>query len=255
VSGKVYIVGAGPGDPRLLTIRGLECLRLADVVVYDRLVDGAVLDQAPRAARRIFAGKEPEHHPLAQEAIHELLAEEAARGRTVVRLKGGDPFVFGRGGEEAEFLAARGIDFEIVPGVSSAIAVPGAAGIPLTHRRVSRAFAVVAGHTCSPDPEPDYPSLLRGAGTLVVLMGVRSLPRIVARLLEGGIDPATPAAVVENGTRPDQRTLVTTLAGLVAAAHDARAPAVIVVGEVVRLRERIRPLAAELAAIDAPSGG
>ena len=144
MSGKVYIVGAGPGDPRLITVRGLECIRAADVVVYDRLVDPALLDEAPHDAERVYVGKEPDHHALAQERIHELVAMHAGLGRTVVRLKGGDPFVFGRGGEEAAFLAERGIAYEIVPGVTSAIAVPACAGIPVTHRGISSSFAVTS---------------------------------------------------------------------------------------------------------------
>lgn len=240
MSGKVYIVGAGPGDPRLITVRGLECIRAADVVVYDRLVDPALLDEARHDAERVYVGKEPDNHALGQERIHELVAMHAGLGRTVVRLKGGDPFVFGRGGEEAVFLAERGIPYEIVPGVTSAIAVPAFAGIPVTHRGIASSFAVVTGHGCGLDPGVDYAALLQSAGTVVILMGVRNLPKIVEQLRVAGIDPATPVALVANGSYPDQRTVVSRLDAVVAEARDVRSPAVIVVGRVVGLREQLR---------------
>jgi uroporphyrin-III C-methyltransferase len=247
VIGKVYIVGAGPGDRRLITVGGIERLRAADVVLYDRLVDPTLLDEARPEAVRIFVGKEAGHHTLPQAAIHALLEEHARAGREVVRLKGGDPFVFGRGSEEAAYLVERGIPFEIIPGVTSAVAVPAFAGIPVSHRGIARSFSVATGHASSVEPEPDYAALVRAAGTLVILMGVDNLPRIAARLLEGGIEGSMPIAVIENGTRPDQRTIVSTLAGIAAAARDARPPAVVVVGEVVRLRDQLRWFAAEVA--------
>jgi uroporphyrin-III C-methyltransferase len=245
--GRVYIVGAGPGDPRLITVRGLECIRSADVLVHDRLVSTALLDQAPAAAERIYAGKEPHDHSVDQARIHDLLALHAEQGRTVVRLKGGDPFVFGRGGEEAAFLASRGIPFEVVPGVTSAVAVPALAGIPLTQRGVAASFAVATGHACGGAGGPDYAALLRGAGTLVILMGVRSLPAIVQQLRSGGAAGDTPVALISNGSRAEQRVVVSTLASVVEDARDAAPPGVIVIGEVVRLRDQLVPLAAELA--------
>ena len=239
MSGKVWIVGAGPGDPKLITVRGLECLRRAEVVVYDRLLDPALLDEAPAAAERIYVGKEHDNHAVPQARIQELLALHAERGKRVVRLKGGDPFVFGRGAEEAAFLRAHGIELELVPGVSSAVAVPEAAGIPLTHRGVASSFAVATGHLCGLEPGVDYAALLRAAGTLVILMGVRSLPRIAAQLRDAGIDLTTPVAIVENGTHPDERITVSTLQHVERDAAGARSPAVIVIGAVVALRDAI----------------
>src|SRR5262249_17602920 len=185
--GTVALVGAGPGDPGLMTVRGLELLRRAHVVVYDRLVHPGLLEEAPRA-RRIFAGKESGHHALPQERINALLIMHARRGRRVVRLKGGDPFVFGRGGEEAEALARAGIPFEVVPGVSSAVAVPAYAGIPLTHRGVASSFAVVTGHEEAGKPESsvDWARLARSVDTLVILMGLKSLSRIARELIAHG---------------------------------------------------------------------
>ncbi len=240
MKGKVSIVGAGPGDPRLITLWGLQCIRAADVVVFDRLVDPSLLDEAPPHAERIYVGKESTHHTLPQERINELLVMHASLGRTVVRLKGGDPLVLGRGGEEAAFLADRGIPFEIVPGVTSAIALPAFAGIPVTHRGVSNSFAVVTGHACGIETAPDYAALFRSAGTLVVLMGVKSLPQIVAQLLSGGIDPATPVAAIERGSHATQHTVVSTLNGILKESTDLSPPAVIVIGKVVSLRDRLQ---------------
>jgi len=240
MNGKVFIVGAGPGDPRLMTVRGLQCIQAADVLIYDRLVDRSLLDKAPPRAERIYAGKESSHHTLPQEEINALMETHARMGRTVVRLKGGDPFVFGRGGEEAAFLAERGIVFEIVPGVSSATAVPAFAGIPLTQRGISSSFAVVTGHGCGLEELPDFAAILRQVSTLVILMGVGNLPRIAARLLAGGTDPAMPVAVIEQGTHPSQRTFVSTLGELSAHIPELQPPAVIVVGQVVLLRETLR---------------
>ncbi len=242
--GVVYLVGAGPGDPELLTLRGLRCLRQADVVVYDRLVDARLLDEAPAAARRVFAGKGPGRQALRQEEINALLVRQARAGRVVVRLKGGDPFVFGRGGEEALACAAAGVAWEAVPGVSSAASVPGLAGIPLTHRGVAAGFAVVTGHSAGED-DLDWGALAR-VDTLVVLMGAARLGEIAALLRAHGKPPETPVAVVENGTHPDERVLTGTLADVaeIAAAAGLASPAVIVVGEVVRLRSALAPTAA-----------
>jgi uroporphyrin-III C-methyltransferase len=234
----VYLVGAGPGDPRLLTLRGAEALQRADVVVYDRLAPEALLDLAPRGAERVDAGKARGRVALSQEAINRVLVDRGRRGLTVVRLKGGDPFVFGRGAEECEALRAAGVPFRVVPGVTSAIAVPAAAGIPVTHRRLASAFAVVTGHECEGVSNLDWESLAR-VPTLVVLMGLSALPEITARLLEHGADPDTPAAVIASGTLPAQRVVVATLATLAArvAGEGLEPPATVVVGEVVRVRE------------------
>jgi uroporphyrin-III C-methyltransferase len=240
MNGKVFIVGAGPGDPRLITVRGLQCIQAADVLIYDRLVDPSLLDEAPPHAERIYAGKESSHHTLPQEQINALMEAHARMGRTVVRLKGGDPFVFGRGGEEAAFLAERGLVFEIVPGVSSATAVPAFAGIPVTQRGVSSSFAVVTGHGCGVEEFPDFAGILRRVGTLVILMGVRNLPRIVAQLLAGGTPPAMPVAVIEQGTHAAQRTFISTLGELSARIPELQPPAVIVVGQVALLHETLR---------------
>jgi uroporphyrin-III C-methyltransferase len=242
VQGKVYIVGAGPGDPRLITVRGIECLNMAEVVVYDRLVDPDLLDKAPIKAERIYAGKESGHHSWPQDRINELLLKHASLGKIVVRLKGGDPFIFGRGGEEASFLASRGILFEIVPGVSSAIAAPAIAGIPLTYRGVSNSFAVATGHPCGPGSEVDFLSLYKAAGTLVILMGVGRRCEIAQRLIEGLVDPATAVAIIEHGSRAEQRVTLTTLKDIRLEGRDIKPPAVIVIGDVVALRDAISNL-------------
>src|SRR5437870_8872820 len=213
--GTVSLVGAGPGDPGLITAKGLELLRSADVVVYDRLVAPSLVAEAPPKAERVFVGKAPHGGGAdrAQDEINALLVDRARRGLMVVRLKGGDPFVFGRGAEECEALQAAGVPFHVVPGVTSAIAVPAAAGIPVTHRRLASAFAVVTGHECDGVSSLDWEALAR-VPTLVVLMGLSALPEITARLLEHGADPDTPAAVIARGTLPAQRTVVGTLATL-----------------------------------------
>jgi uroporphyrin-III C-methyltransferase len=240
---NVALVGAGPGDPGLMTVRGLALLRRADVVVYDRLVDPRLLDEARPDARRVFVGKASGAHTLPQPEINALLVRHAAQGRRVVRLKGGDPFVFGRGGEEAEALAAAGIPFEVVPGVSSAVAVPAYAGIPVTHRGVASSFAVVTGHEDEGKDEAavDWSRLATAVDTLVILMGVRSLPRIAAALLEAGRAPATPVALVRWGTTDAQESVVGRLDQIATLAAAARLapPVVIVVGDVVNLRERL----------------
>lgn len=239
--GTVYLVGAGPGDPGLITVRGLELLRRADVVVFDRLVSGRLLDEARPRARRVFAGKSPGRHTCSQAEINALLVTHARRGRTVVRLKGGDPFVFGRGGEEALALAAAGIPFEVVPGVSSVAAVPAAAGIPLTHRGVSSSFAVVAGHGAGGGLPAGWERLATAVDTLVVLMGLGTLPDLAAGLLAHGRSPATPVALIRAGTTPGQRTVTGTLADIVerAAGAGLTPPVLAVIGEVVGLAHRL----------------
>jgi uroporphyrin-III C-methyltransferase/precorrin-2 dehydrogenase/sirohydrochlorin ferrochelatase len=235
-TGVVYLVGAGPGDPGLITARGLELLRSADVVAYDRLVSPALVAAAPASAERVFVGKEPHEAGTRQQDINALLVDRARRGRTVVRLKGGDPFVFGRGAEECEALRAAGVAFQVIPGVSSATAVPAAAGIPVTHRRVASAFAVVAGHESDGRSDLDWEALAR-VPTLVVLMGLSALPDIVARLRAQGMMPDTPAAVIANGTLPQQRTVAGTLEDIVdlVSAAGLEPPATVVIGEVVRV--------------------
>ena len=234
----VYLVGAGPGDPGLITARGLDLIRACDVLVFDRLAAPELVDEAPRGAERIFVGKEPGCHSRTQAEINDLLVELGRGDRVVVRLKGGDPFVFGRGGEEAEALAAAGVPFEVVPGVSSATAVPAYAGIPVTHRGVASSFMVTTGH---PESSMQWDVLARFNGTVVLLMGVATLRRATERLIEEGRDPTEPAAVVEQGTVGRQRTIVGVLASIADLAESAQIepPATVVIGQVVTLREKI----------------
>jgi uroporphyrinogen III methyltransferase / synthase len=239
--GRVALVGAGPGDPGLLTVRASRCLEEAEVIVYDRLVNPALLDLAPPDTLRIFAGKRAGAHCLPQAAINALLVHHAEAGRFVVRLKSGDPFVFGRGGEEALALAKAGIAFEIVPGISSAIAVPAYAGIPVTHRGIAASFAVLTGHE---DPSKtseavDWRKLATAVDTLVVLMAAATFPRIVGALLAYGRAPETPVALIRWGTTEAQEVRVGTLADIVKRARGFEAPVVAVIGEVVALRERL----------------
>ena len=235
--GRVALVGAGPGDPGLLTVRGRRLLRRADVVVYDRLVDTRLLELVPAHARLVFAGKESGHHSRPQEEINALLIIEALRGRRVVRLKGGDPFVLGRGGEEAAALEAAGIRFEIVPGVSSAVAAPAYAGIPVTHRGVASSFAVVTGHEChGKDRRVDWAKLATAVDTLVVLMGAGRLETIARELIAHGGAADTPTALIRAATTSDQQTVTTTLAAVAAGEARLPAPVVMVVGHVVSFR-------------------
>lgn len=238
MSGFVSIVGAGPGDPGLITVKGLARLRLAEVVLFDRLVPLELLNEASPEAELIDVGKQPKRHRRSQAEINVLLIERARAGKRVVRLKGGDPFVFGRGGEECQALAAAGISFEVIPGVSSAIAAPAYAGIPVTQRGVTTAFTVVAGHTAGPQADIDWPGLAR-TGTVVFLMGVAHLPEIIDQLILHGRPSDTPAAVIQDGTTQDQIVVTGSLADIVERAQGIRPPATLIVGEVVRLRERI----------------
>jgi uroporphyrinogen III methyltransferase/synthase len=242
--GSVYLVGAGPGDPGLITQKGVSCLAMADVVVYDHLLDDVLLGNAPDGSEKIYVGKSAAVHAMEQSEINRLLVNKAKEGKVVVRLKGGDPFVLGRGGEEAEELEREGIPFEIVPGVTSAIAVPAYAGIPVTHRAMASSFAVITGHE---DPTKAINSIAwdkigTGVDTLVFLMGMKNLPDIVNRLIEHGRPPLTPVAVVQNGTRPEQITVSGTLTDIVEKVKKANLgpPSVIVVGNVVGLREKLR---------------
>ena len=229
----VYLVGAGPGDPGLLTRRGADLLARADVVVHDRLSEISLLDLAPKDVERVDVGKSP-GGPVAQQEINDLLVERGLRGQEVVRLKGGDPFVFGRGGEEAQALAEAGVPFEVVPGVSAAVAVPAYAGIPVTHRTLSTSFTVVTGHSRhAVDDDVDWDALARAADTIVVLMGVAHRADIAARLQAGGLPADTPVAAVRWGTRPGQRTVRTTLGELAGAVLEP--PVTIVIGKVAGL--------------------
>ncbi len=243
VVGKVYLVGAGPGDPQLLTLRGKQCLERADVVVYDYLANPVLLDYAPERAERIYVGRRDRGAYQDQQEVNHLLIGKAREGKVVVRLKGGDPFVFGRGGEEAEAVAEAGISFEIVPGVTSAVAVPAYAGIPITHRTLASTVAFVTGHE-DPTKGPssmEWPRLASADGTLVFLMGMKNLPAIVERLTKDGKSSDTPVALIRWGTRAHQRTVVGTLGDIVKKAESAQMepPTIIVVGQVVRLRDQL----------------
>ncbi|SDF18666.1 uroporphyrinogen-III C-methyltransferase [Blastococcus fimeti] len=238
-AGSVVLVGGGPGDPALITVRGRQALAQADVVVADHLAPLSLLASLPPDVEVIDASKLPRGRSMAQEQINELLVERALAGKRVVRLKGGDPFVFGRGMEEVEACVAAGVPVEVVPGVTSAIAVPALAGIPVTHRGLTHEFVVVSGHLPPGHPSSlvDWPAIARLRGTVVVLMGVDTAPAIAAALVEHGRDPATPVAVVSDGSMPTQRTVRTTLAELpgILATADIRPPSVWVVGPVVSL--------------------
>ena len=244
MAGMVYLVGAGPGDYGLTSVKTCECLKKADVVVYDRLADPRILNHAPKAAEYIYVGKASANHTMKQGDINQLLVDKAKEGKCVVRLKGGDPFVFGRGGEEALLLEENGLPFEIVPGITSAISVPAYAGIPVTHRAVATSFAVVTGHEDPTKGESSmrWEHLATATDTIVFLMGVENLPHITAKLMEFGRPADTPAAVIRWGTKPEQRVLVTTVG---TAAEDVKKnklkpPAIFIVGEVVRLREKLQ---------------
>lgn len=249
-SGVVHLVGAGPGDPDLLTLRAARLMQEADVVVYDYLVSDAVLGLLNPRAERIYAGKQQARHALSQDGINKLLVGLARRGRRVLRLKGGDPFIFGRGGEEAEFLARHGVPFEVVPGVTSASGASSCAGIPLTHRDHARAVVFVTGHLKDGSSELDWPMLARPQQTLVIYMGVTRLAEICGRLVAHGLDAATPAAVIERATTPAQRVVAATVGTLpaVAAAEAVKPPALIVIGEVVALRDALGSRAERAAA-------
>jgi len=241
--GCVYLVGAGPGDPGLMTVRGRQLLRRADAVVYDNLAARRLLAEAPSEAEMIYVGKQASAHTLKQEEINALLVRLGLEGKQVVRLKGGDPFVFGRGGEEALALVEAGVAFEVVPGITAGVAAPAYAGIPVTHRGVTSSIALITGHE-TPDKDEsdlDYAALANWPGTLAFYMGVKNLPKIATSLMEHGMDPATPAALVRRGTTARQETVTGTLADIteVAARAGIKPPALIVVGHVVALRKHI----------------
>ncbi|BAS29168.1 uroporphyrinogen-III C-methyltransferase [Limnochorda pilosa] len=239
--GTVYLVGAGPGDPDLITVKGLRCLEAADVVIHDRLVAPELVARARPSAVRVNAGKRPGGPSMPQEEIHRVMVAAARSGAVVVRLHGGDPFVFGRGGEEMVALASTGIPVEVVPGVSSAHAVPACAGIPLTHRGLARSFAVLTARTCQEGSLQAQVAALGRPDTLVALMAVGVLEALEEALLESSWTGGTPIALVERGTTPEQRVVVTRLEGMarVAEAAGIRSPATVVVGDVVALRAAI----------------
>ncbi len=240
----MYLVGAGPGDIGLLTVKGLKCLQKAEVVIYDFHLNAQILNYISRDAEFIYAGKRGGHHTMTQDEINAAIVAKAKEGKTVCRLKGGDPFVFGRGGEEAQVLAKEGIRFEVVPGVSSSVAAPAYAGIPLTHRLYSSSFAVIPGYEDITKEESsiDWSKLATGVGTLVFLMAVKNIAVLTQKLIENGRHPDTPVAVVRWGTRPDQRTLEGSLKDIadLVREKDIRPPAVMVVGEVVNLRKELK---------------
>jgi len=244
MKGKVYLVGAGPGDIGLLTVKGLKCLKKADVVVYDFHLNAQVLNYINHDAEFIYAGKRGGHHTLTQDEINAVLIRKAKEGKVICRLKGGDPFVFGRGGEEAEELAGEDIEFEIVPGISSSIAAPAYAGIPLTHRLLSSSFAVIPGYEDAAKKESsiDWAKIATGIGTLVFLMGVKNIDLISRKLIENGRSAETPVAVIRWGTRPDQKTIIGTLGNIadMVKERDIKPPAVMVVGDVVKLRQSLK---------------
>lgn len=241
--GKVYLVGSGPGDPELLTLKARRLIDTADVVVYDQLPGKAILDSIPKSTEKIDAGKYAGDHKLSQWETNELLIEKAKEGKMVVRLKGGDPYLFGRGGEEAVELVKSGIEFEVVPGITSAIAAPAYAGIPVTHRDYASMVTFITGHE---DPTKDksaldWETLAKFDGTIVILMGVKMLERNVGELMKYGKDPSTPVALVERGTRPDQRVTIGTLETIAVLAKErgVKAPAITIIGGVVNVQEII----------------
>jgi uroporphyrin-III C-methyltransferase len=242
--GVVYLVGAGPGDPKLITVYGLECIQKADVIAYDRLINKELLNYAKKEAELIYVGKSPGKHALIQEEIHDLLVEKALEGKVVTRLKGGDPCVFGRAGEEAEVLAKHGIPFEIVPGVTAGIAAPAYAGIPVTHRDYATSFTIVTGHGRKEKGMDgiNWEALAQGSDTIAFYMGVGNLSHICRKLIQYGKRVTTPVAVIQWGTTNRQHTVTGDLFTIEEIVHQAGIthPAIILVGEVVKLREKIK---------------
>ncbi|MCT2534228.1 uroporphyrinogen-III C-methyltransferase [Aquibacillus koreensis] len=243
--GMVYIVGAGPGDPDLITVKALKCIQKADVIFYDRLINRDLLKEAKADADLIYCGKLPKFHTMKQETINHLLVKYAMQGKTVTRLKGGDPFVYGRGAEEIEALAKKGIEYEVIPGITSGIAAPAYADIPITHRELGNSFAVVTGHCKKGKPtDIKWENLSKGVDTLAIYMGISNLPYICAQLTTHGKEKNTPVAIIQQGTTKQQRVVTGTLESIVGVVEKAsiQNPAMIVVGEVVRFRHKINQL-------------
>jgi len=241
--GKVYLVGAGPGDPDLITVKGLRLVQQADVLIYDRLIHPRILEQARPDAQRLYVGKKSDHHTVPQDEINAMMVREARKQKSVVRLKGGDPFVFGRGAEEVLYLVEQGIPWEVVPGVTSATAVPAYTGIPITHRACSSMVSIITGHETFTEGKPTlrYDLIGPSDSTLVILMGMSNLKNITQELLTNGRPGDTPACIITRGTYAEQRILTGTLADL-AAKKDAaglKPPGIVIIGEVVRLREKL----------------
>jgi uroporphyrin-III C-methyltransferase len=243
INGKVYLVGSGPGDPELLTLKARRLIDSADVVVYDQLPGKMILDSIPAGTEKIDAGKHAGDHTLKQDEINNVIVKKAREGKNVVRLKGGDPYMFGRGGEEAQELIEAGIEFEIVPGITSAIAVPAYAGIPVTHRDHASMVTFITGHEDPTKDESalDWETLAKFEGTIVVFMGVRMLENNVSELIKNGKDPQTPVALIERGTRPDQRVTIGVLENIASIAKEknVKAPAITVIGTVVKLHDEL----------------
>lgn len=238
--GKVYLVGAGPGDPDLITVKGLRCLEQADVILYDRLVNPELLKHAKKDAQLVYCGKLPHYHTMKQETINHFLVKYAKEGNLVVRLKGGDPFVFGRGGEEAEECVKHHIPFEVVPGITAGIAASAYAGIPVTHRTLSRSFAFITGHQAG-DLEADHQwqHLAKAVDTICIYMGIAHLPSIVKKLMQNGKSPHTPIALVHWGTLVHQKTVIGTLETIETQLKEVSNPSMIVIGDVVNLHNRL----------------
>jgi uroporphyrin-III C-methyltransferase len=241
--GKAFIVGAGPGDPDLITVKGLRCIQKADVILYDRLVNPELLKEAKQDCHFIYCGKQPNYHTLEQETINHLLVKYTKQGKNVVRLKGGDPFVFGRGAEEVEALVEQGLPVEVVPGITAGVAAPAYAGIPITHRELGSSFAIVTGHKPKGKPtEINWKSLSTAVDTLAIYMGITNLPYICEELMKHGKKEDTPVAIIQQGTTSAQRTVIGTLGSIVRIVKEEaiQNPAMIVVGEVVSFRDKIR---------------
>jgi uroporphyrin-III C-methyltransferase len=240
--GKVFLVGAGPGDPDLITVKGLRCIKQADVILYDRLVNPELLQHAKADAQLVYCGKLPHYHTMKQETINHFLVKYAKKGNKVVRLKGGDPFVFGRGGEEAEECEKHNVPFEVVPGITAGIGAAAYAGIPVTHRNLSKSFAFITGHQAGDvEAEHQWAHLASGVDTICVYMGVSHLPTITKHLIQNGKSPQTPIALIHWGTLCEQRTIIGTLETIEGRVKEASIsnPSMIVIGEVVRLHHKL----------------
>ncbi|WP_186580548.1 uroporphyrinogen-III C-methyltransferase [Aquibacillus kalidii] len=243
--GKVYLVGGGPGDPELITVKALRCIREADVILYDRLINRELLEEAKPTADLIYCGKLPRFHTMKQETINHLLVKYAKQGKIVTRLKGGDPFVFGRGAEEVEALARQGLEYEVVPGVTAGIAAPAYADIPITHRDLGSSFAIVTGHCKKGKPtDVKWDILVKAVDTIAIYMGIGNLPYICDQLIKNGKGKKTPIAIIQQGTTSEQKTVIGTIDSIcsIVEKEEISNPAMIIVGEVVRFREKLNNL-------------